>query len=294
MIVGTFYFKQKAREALRGNWQTALVVTFFSGIFLTLASVLQTLWLPDPVVYVSYGMYDRFTVEISAVADSEWMWLGVVSMLSLLLSPALALGCNRYFIHLLRGEDIGVKSGLLGRMRILFKAVWLYVVMGVRIFLWSLLLVVPGILAAIRYSMAPYYMAQNPELSASEAIAKSKAIMTRNQKFTYVGLMISFIGWSLLANVAQMFLMSISTVVALVAAQFMQVAISAYMNGACASFFLTISTKEGRNDAQRAMRTQMEKMGMDMDGAGMDGAELDDGPEAGAKQDEQDDQGELQ
>ena len=36
MVLGSFYFKQEARRALRGNWQPALVVTFFSGIFLIL------------------------------------------------------------------------------------------------------------------------------------------------------------------------------------------------------------------------------------------------------------------
>ena len=139
------------------------------------------------------------------------------------MSPALALGCNRYFLKLLDGKESGVREGLLGRMRIWPKALWLYVQMGVRVFLWSLLLVVPGILAAIRYSMAPYFMAQDPSISASEAIEQSKHAM-KEMKMAYFSLIISFIGWSLLANVAQMFLMSFGVVIALVAAQFMQVA----------------------------------------------------------------------
>ena len=173
MVLGSFYFKQEARRALRGNWQPALVVTFFSGIFLTLSSVLQALWVPDPVLYASYGLFERFWQELAAVSQAEWAGLIVVNFLSLLLSPALALGCNRYFLKLLDGKESGVREGLLGRMRIWPKALWLYVQMGVRVFLWSLLLVVPGILAAIRYSMAPYFMAQDPSVSASEAIEQS-------------------------------------------------------------------------------------------------------------------------
>ena len=225
MVLGSFYFKQEARRALRGNWQPALVVTFFSGVFLTVSSVLQALWVPDPVLYASYGLLDRFWQELTAVTQAECAGLIVVNLLALLLSPALMLGCDRYFLSLLVGRDSGVREGLLGRMRIWPKALWLYVQMGVRIFLWSLLLVVPGVLAAIRYSMAPYFMAQDPSISASEAIEKSKHAM-KEMKLAYFSLIISFIGWSLLANVAQMFLMSFGVVIALVAAQFMQVAIS--------------------------------------------------------------------
>lgn len=262
MVLGSFYFKQEARRALRGNWQPALVVTFFSGVFLTVSSVLQALWVPDPVVYASYGLLDRFWQELTAVTRAEWAGLIVVNLLSLLFSPALMLGCNRYFLNLLVGRDSGVREGLLGRMGIWPKALWLYVQMGVRIFLWSLLLVVPGILAAIRYSMAPYFMAQDPSISASEAIEKSKHAM-KEMKLAYFSLIISFIGWSLLANVAQMLLMSFGVVIALVAAQFMQVAISAYMNAACASFFLTVSSEDGMNRARRQMRDRLRQMGMD-------------------------------
>ena len=262
MVLGSFFFKQEARRALRGNWQPALVVTFFSGVFLTLSSVLQALWVPDPVVHASYGLLDRFWQELTAVSQAEWAGLIVVNLLSLLFSPALMLGCDRYFLNLLVGRDSGVREGLLGRMGIWPKALWLYVQMGVRIFLWSLLLVVPGILAAIRYSMAPYFMAQDPSVSASEAIEKSKHAM-KEMKLAYFSLIISFIGWSLLANVAQMLLMSFGVVIALVAAQFMQVAISAYMNAACASFFLTVASEDGMNRARRQMRDRLRQMGMD-------------------------------
>ncbi len=264
MVLGPFYFKKKAREALKGNWQTALVVTFFSGIFLTIANILQSLWLPDPLVYVSYGLYDEFTIELLRITDGMWAALLVTNVLALLLTPALTVGENRYFLARVEGQELGVRDGLLGRMRIWHRALWLYVVMGVRIFLWSLLFVVPGILAAIRYGMAPYYLACDPDLKASEAIEKSKNTM-KNMKMAYFSLMISFVGWSLLASVAQMLLMEMSTVIALVAAQFMQLAISAYMNGSCAAFFLTVSSEDGLGTARREMRSRMREMGMDED-----------------------------
>lgn len=262
MMLGSFYFKQKARDALRGNWQTALVVTFFAGVLTTALNVVQSVSVPDPLVYFSYGQYDQFYTALFKVPNATWAALGALCLLSVALSPALALGCDRYFLCRLQGGDPGVREGLLGRMGIWHKALWLQVIIAVRIFLWSLLLVVPGILAAIRYSMAPYYLAQEPQLTASQALEKSKAVM-KDKKMAYFSLCISFIGWSLAANAAQIFLMSFSTVVALVGAQFMQLAISVYMNAACASFFLTVSDENGMSAAKREMRRRLREMGMD-------------------------------
>ncbi len=261
MILGSFYFKKKAREALKGNWQTALLITFFSGVFMTLASVLQSVTFPDVMMYASYGLFDELYVEMNKVSQGAWIGFSVLSILSFVLSPVLMLGCNHYFISRMRGEELGM-PGLWSRMSSLLRALWLYIVMGVRIFLWSLLLVVPGIIAAIRYSMAPYYMAEDPSISATEAIEKSKHAML-DMKLSYFSLMISFLGWSLVAMMAQVLLVSINVVFALVAAQFMQLAISTYMNGACASFYLTVSSKNGIGAARQEMFDRMRQMGVD-------------------------------
>ena len=47
MMMGSFLFKQKAREMLKGNWQNALVISFFSGVLLTITQVLQSITLKD-------------------------------------------------------------------------------------------------------------------------------------------------------------------------------------------------------------------------------------------------------
>ena len=43
MVLGSFFFKHRAKLVLKGYWQNALVVTFFTSIFLTVAQVLQRL-----------------------------------------------------------------------------------------------------------------------------------------------------------------------------------------------------------------------------------------------------------
>jgi len=66
------------------------------------------------------------------------------------------------------------------------------------IYLWTLLLIIPGIIMAYAYSMAIYISNDNPELSAMDAIKKSKELM-RGHKWDLFVLDLSFIGWILLA-----------------------------------------------------------------------------------------------
>ena len=72
---------------------------------------------------------------------------------------------------------------------------------GLYVFLWSLLFIIPGIVAGFSYAMTDYIMAENPELTASEAIEQSKAMMMGN-RFRLFCLQFSFIGWDILATLA--------------------------------------------------------------------------------------------
>lgn len=65
------------------------------------------------------------------------------------------------------------------------------------IFLWSLLLVVPGIVKGYGYSFVPYLLEDEPNLAYSEVLRKSEE-MTRGLKFELFVLDLSFLGWYLL------------------------------------------------------------------------------------------------
>lgn len=78
-----------------------------------------------------------------------------------------------------------------------FKVTFL---VGLFTMLWSLLLVVPGIIKAYSYSMALYIWAENKEMGALEAITKSREMMD-GHKMDYFVLQLSFIGWILLTAV---------------------------------------------------------------------------------------------
>jgi len=285
MLLNSFLFKQKARAALKGNWQTALVVTFFTGVFSTIAQVLQNVTMADiqrvmdslaaafsalpqgaELTVQQAGelsdLYRRLISAINSVPQALWIGLIAVNVLSIVLTPALSISCCRYFVCRDRGEEPGVKDGLLGRMPIWGKAFWLYVRMHVQVFLWSLLFVIPGVIAAMRYSMAPYFLADDPALSAKEAIAKSKEVM-KDKKLSFLMLMVSFVWWSLAVTAAQFLLQPLlGTVLTLVAAQFFSLWVSTYINASYAAFYRAVTRPEGMDDLMDNMRSRMRDMGM--------------------------------
>ncbi|XID91971.1 DUF975 family protein [Paenibacillaceae bacterium WGS1546] len=78
-----------------------------------------------------------------------------------------------------------------------FKPFLLYLLLIVFVSLWSLLFVIPGIIAAFRYSQAYYILIDNTGIGPLEAIRRSKAMMV-GHKGRFFMLYLSFIGWALL------------------------------------------------------------------------------------------------
>lgn len=85
-----------------------------------------------------------------------------------------------------------------------FGMVWRFIALSILewifVFLWSLLLVVPGIIASYRYRMAVYLLIDHPEMSPMDCIRESKRMMTGHKGELFV-LDLSFIGWNLLCNI---------------------------------------------------------------------------------------------
>ena len=71
----------------------------------------------------------------------------------------------------------------------------------VYIVLWTLLLIVPGVIKAISYSQTLYVLKDCPELSFNDAIERSMAMM-EGYKMRYFLLSLSFFGWIVLAIIS--------------------------------------------------------------------------------------------
>lgn len=93
-----------------------------------------------------------------------------------------------------------VYGNLLDGFSLAGKLILLALLEGLFIFLWSLLLVIPGIIAAYRYRMAKFLLLDHPEMGVMEAISTSKQMMAGHKGECFV-LDLSFIGWWLLAAI---------------------------------------------------------------------------------------------
>lgn len=121
---------------------------------------------------------------------------GIVSMC--VIGP-LTLGTAYIYLNLTRGFDPDVNILFSGFQRFV-DALVLNLLISVFTFLWSLLLVVPGIIKAISYSQAYYILAEHPEMSGKEALDESIAMMD-GHKMDYFELVLSFFPWLLLCGI---------------------------------------------------------------------------------------------
>lgn len=120
----------------------------------------------------------------------------VLCLAILLMSFMINTGFTVYCLNVANRKKSGF-GNLLDGFTIFLKVFWLYIVMSVFVFLWSLLLIVPGVIASYRYRQAVYILLEDNKLGALECINRSKAMMEGHKGELFV-LDLSFIGWRLL------------------------------------------------------------------------------------------------
>ncbi len=173
--------RARGRAALNGNWQQAILAMLLYFVFISLIPSLI-----DSLLGWSYIAPGGVTVTNSP----SWLYL-------LLVSGPFSLGLVAFFVGLFRNQETQVNRIFDGFNRF-GKAFVLSLLMGIFIVLWTLLFIIPGIIAAFRYSQSFYIMHDNPELSAMDCLRESKRIMAGNKAKLFI-LALSFIGWAILA-----------------------------------------------------------------------------------------------
>lgn len=151
--------KKRAKDALNGNWGTAIVAML---IFMVASSILSSIG----VGFLVMGLLNvgYFSCFLSLLRYRSASLEGCVSAIT---------------------ENIGTK----------FVATLL---MMLYTFLWSLLFIIPGIIKSYSYAMTPYILLDHPELSATDAIKESEKMMDGHKMDLFI-LDLSFIGWILLS-----------------------------------------------------------------------------------------------
>lgn len=121
-----------------------------------------------------------------------------VSILVSLVTLVLGSGFTLYCMAVRRGERAEFLT-LFDGFSFAGKVIVLNILMYVYVFLWSMLFVIPGVIAWYRYRFALYNLYENPDLSPTEALAMSKR-QTTGYKSQLLFLDISYFGWMLLAS----------------------------------------------------------------------------------------------
>jgi uncharacterized membrane protein len=152
----------QAREALKGKWGLAVVGYLF---FLFITGVLNLIPIVGPLA-------------------------------NLIIVGPLILGLALFFLGIGRGQEVEFSLIFNGFQRFL-DALGTFLFMVLFIFLWSLLLFIPGIIAALSYSQTFFLMVDQPDLKGREALKESKRLMKGNQWKLFC-LFWRFFGWFLL------------------------------------------------------------------------------------------------
>lgn len=208
------HFRSIARKALRGFWALTIGVTLVAVLlgggvdFASGSASGGRITHSDRDSGEYYSVYieesgfsmSRTFLNTPAISRALAVIVPVVTALAviqLLIGGTIELGLKRYNLNLLTRENPPAFATLFSRFSIWGRAFGLRLVTSLLTFLWSLLFIVPGIIASYRYALAPYLMAENPDMGVMEAIARSKELMN-GSKWRLFCLQLSFIGWNLL------------------------------------------------------------------------------------------------
>ena len=199
-------FKNEALAALRGNWGKAVLLTLVYLILVGIAA--------GPVSYQSVQM-ETYIQEngartvyqmASLMQDPEYLAMaqrlngtsGLTTLVSILLIFPFAVGFLNSLLKLLvTGDNNLVSNAFHIAFSNYWHKVWAMLWAYILTVLWSLLFIIPGIIKSFSYAMTPFIIEEYPELTATEAIHRSRMMM-RGHKFDLFWLLLSFIGWGIL------------------------------------------------------------------------------------------------
>ena len=204
-------FRYIAREALRGKWGIAVI----AGL---IASLLGALGSDGPEVKLNVDMSEGANVsfeyagqtilstsggindQLSAVLIGSAIYIAIAAILLaavyFVLGSVIEAGYARYNMDIVDRTEAKIETLFTYFYNWKTTAATRFL-KTLYCFLWSLLFIIPGIIASYSYAMTGYILADHPELTASEAIERSKELMSGN-RFRLFCLHFSFIGWAIL------------------------------------------------------------------------------------------------
>lgn len=192
-------YRSQARWALKGKWKVMIAIMLMAQIVLSgfgLADIVQNYFSQQQVIDGAAAGLEGYQLAYFMPTSTGWVLMAIGQLIALL--------GNVVYIGLYRVCGTVLKDGWpqwrqLFPMKLFFKALLMNIVRGALVALQLLLLIVPGLIALYRYSMADYLLAENPDLGPVEALRLSGQHL-KGHKGRLFGLHVSFFGWALLAS----------------------------------------------------------------------------------------------
>ena len=235
-------FRGIARDALRGKWKIAVL----AGLVASLLGVIEgmgpqvnfnfegenfdaTLKYAGQTIFSTGGNAAHSGLLGFLIGSIVYVILGglVLAAVYFIFSSIISLGYAKFNLKLVDRLEVSFDDlfAYFSHWKVAAAAKFLkmmFIVFGMILF------VIPGILAIYNYSMTDYILAENPEITANEALRRSKEMMFGN-RWRLFCLQFSFIGWQILAS----FTFGIGTLW-----------VNPYMQAANAAFYREVSGTE--------------------------------------------------
>lgn len=176
-------YKNAALDRLRGNWSPAVVATLVYAFV---------------VLLISGGSFSPILGDNANLGLGLWFG-GSGILISFFVAAPLQVGYENATRLLYERRDINVTRNMtdMALSNYLHK-VWGMFLMGLKLILWTMLFIIPGLVMAYAYAMTTYILEEHPEYSAWDASTRSRQMM-KGHKFDLFYLHLSFIGWFLLS-----------------------------------------------------------------------------------------------
>lgn len=184
--------KQDAKNAMSmANPHPVLTTLVYMVVSLAATMVLGVV---SGILGVGDAIFDNAAVSFV----TGLLYAAAAIVVSLLLGTV-QFGYTVYSLKVFKQEETGINE-LFAYFPMLLKIFGLSLWMGLFIWLWSCLCVIPGIIAGLRYSQAFYILAENPDMSIRDCVNESKNMMA-GRLWEFFVLQLSFILWELLVAV---------------------------------------------------------------------------------------------
>ena len=189
--------KQKAKETLRANSPRIYLVGILSSL-LTTVGVGATEWPTIRVMLRADSLEEMVYLMEQSQAISTGFALSLATFVMTLFLNLVTCGWQLFTLRASRGEETGGIETLFACFQQFWRFLLAHLLMNLFTFLWSMLFIIPGIIARYSYTQTIHIMLDNPDISPLEAIAASKQLM-RGHKMEYFILELSFLGWAYLS-----------------------------------------------------------------------------------------------